>query len=190
MADDNRGNFTKNFILILIIIILFVIFYIISPQEPGIKTTYWMVIGLACLSIINIYLSIYYYIKLRSQKGVQGPPGPRGNKGSKGDTGVCAASESCNNIDTTDCEGIVTEIRNSYIEKNHSNIRDCFGENPSAKCKKTETARAVDRFNSIIGNSSDNNEHSLYHQCANYDGESVENFKKDALRKLELEYVI
>ena len=115
MADENSGNFTKNFILILIIIILFVIFYIISPKEPGIKTTYWMVIGLACLSIINIYLSIYYYIKLRSQKGISGTRGPRGNKGSKGDTGVCASSERCQ-IDKNECKDLLTTIRNEHWE--------------------------------------------------------------------------
>ena len=115
MADENSGNFTKNFILILIIIILFVIFYIISPKEPGIKTTYWMVIGLVCLSIINIYLSIYYYIKLRSQRGTQGPRGPRGNKGQRGDSGVCAASETCQ-IDKNDCRDLLTNIRNEYWE--------------------------------------------------------------------------
>ena len=117
MADsdkDDTSSFTKNFILILIIIILFVIFYIISPKDPSIKTTYWMVIGLACLSIINIYLSIFYYIKLRSKKGIKGPDGPRGNKGPKGDQGVCDQSKECA-IDNDKCVETVLEIRDNYF---------------------------------------------------------------------------
>ena len=171
MADENSGNFTKNFILILIIIILFVIFYIISPKEPGIKTTYWMVIGLACLSIINIYLSIYYYIKLRSQKGVSGPIGPRGNKGSKGDTGVCASSERCQ-IDKNECRTLLTEIRDEYWE-------DGIPENKQ------------DQINNLFGfdtpEDDDNIEKTLMYQCNNnYDKASLEDLKEAVKNKLQL----
>jgi hypothetical protein len=54
-----------------------------------------MIVGLAFLCLLNIYLTVFYYIKIRNTEGTPGPMGPKGNRGPKGEPGKCSFSETC-----------------------------------------------------------------------------------------------
>jgi len=79
-------------ILILIIIVITISFFI---TEPSYKLAYFMIVGLAFLCLLNIYLTVFYYIKIRNTEGTPGPMGPKGNRGPKGEPGKCSFSETC-----------------------------------------------------------------------------------------------
>jgi hypothetical protein len=54
-----------------------------------------MILGLFYLAILNIYLSIIYYIELRNNPGIAGQQGEKGPKGVKGNPGKCSFTETC-----------------------------------------------------------------------------------------------
>ena len=81
--------------LILLIIALILISIGFMIPEVKYKIAYFMIICLLGLSILNIYLSIVYYIKLRNEPGIPGELGKKGPTGVKGDPGKCSFTESC-----------------------------------------------------------------------------------------------
>ena len=81
--------------LILLIIALILISIGFMIPEVKYKIAYFMVICLLGLSVLNIYLSIVYYIKLRNEPGIPGDMGKKGPQGVKGLPGKCSFTESC-----------------------------------------------------------------------------------------------
>ena len=63
--------------------------------ETSYKLAYFLLVGLGFLCLLNIYLTVYYYIKLRNDEGVAGPMGEKGPKGPKGEPGKCTFSTTC-----------------------------------------------------------------------------------------------
>jgi hypothetical protein len=82
-------------ILIFLVIVFFIITISFFITEPTYKLAYFLLVGLGFLCILNIYLSIFYYIKLRNDEGIPGPVGPKGVRGPAGEPGKCTYSESC-----------------------------------------------------------------------------------------------
>lgn len=82
-------------ILIFLIIIFFIITISFLITEPSYKLAYFLLVGLGFLCILNIYLTIFYYIRLRNDEGIAGPVGPKGVRGPPGEPGKCTFSESC-----------------------------------------------------------------------------------------------
>lgn len=82
---------------LLVIILIYIILIAVSLffDDFRLKIAYWFVVGLGTLTVINIYLSITYYISLRNDAGKPGPRGPKGEKGPAGDLGKCTLSETC-----------------------------------------------------------------------------------------------
>jgi len=81
--------------LILLIIVLILISIGFMIPEVKYKISYFMVLCLLGLSLLNIYLSIVYYIKLRNDTGIPGEMGNKGPLGVKGIPGKCSFTESC-----------------------------------------------------------------------------------------------
>ena len=81
--------------LILLIIALILISIGFMIPEVKYKIAYFMVICLLGLSVLNIYLSIVYYIKLRNDPGIAGEMGKKGPGGVKGLPGKCSFTETC-----------------------------------------------------------------------------------------------
>lgn len=81
----------------LILTIIFLIVQSIAFMIPELKyrIAYFMVVGLAALTIMNIYLAITYYIALRNDSGIQGPQGDKGPQGVQGASGKCSYSDKC-----------------------------------------------------------------------------------------------
>lgn len=62
----------------------------ISIQDNNLKICFWLSLILLIICLINLNLSISFYIKLKDDKGIQGPRGERGDKGPKGFPGRCS----------------------------------------------------------------------------------------------------
>jgi len=76
-------------------------------NDIQLKLCYWLILFLFFITVTNIYISLYYYKKLREDTGVKGPRGDPGEQGPKGSDGVCSMSTSCN---INDCKGFIEKI--------------------------------------------------------------------------------
>jgi hypothetical protein len=82
------------FLILLIISLIFVSIGFMIP-EPKYKVAYFMIVCLLGLTILNVYMSIVYYIQLRNDPGIPGSMGNKGPTGVKGIPGVCSFTETC-----------------------------------------------------------------------------------------------
>ena len=103
-------------------IIFFFIAIIISQfiLDPNLRIAYWLMLLLIYISWANIYMSSYFYIKLREQPGLQGARGPPGETGPKGSKGVCQIEPECGIQKNKLGDIIRDEIRN--LDSNYSKI--------------------------------------------------------------------
>ena len=82
------------FLILLIISLIFIAIGFMIP-EIKYKIAYFLILCLFGLTILNVYLSIVYYIQLRNDPGVPGDIGVKGKQGVKGIPGKCSFTESC-----------------------------------------------------------------------------------------------
>jgi hypothetical protein len=61
----------------------------VSIKDNNLKVCFWLSFVLFIVALINLNLSVSFYIKLRNEKGIQGPRGEKGDKGPKGFPGRC-----------------------------------------------------------------------------------------------------
>lgn len=66
--------------------------------NPSLQSIYWLLMFLLFVSILNIYTSIHYYVKLRTEPGIQGDRGDPGDQGEDGNQGTCVINTQCNAI--------------------------------------------------------------------------------------------
>lgn len=66
-----------------------------------------MIMILLLITLINIYLTVKYYIHVRDNPGIKGARGDPGNPGPKGSMGVCKISKSCRQV--FDCKSLIQE---------------------------------------------------------------------------------
>lgn len=76
--------------------------------DPGLQALYWLIVFLLTVTVGNIYMTFYYYIKLRNDPGIKGQRGDPGPKGQKGSSGVCTIDTTCGGIQN--CEDFIEEI--------------------------------------------------------------------------------
>lgn len=100
--------------------------------ETKYKIAYFMIICLLLLSVMNIYLSIVYYIQLRNDPGIPGQQGVKGLKGSKGAPGKCSFTESCT-ID--DARNKILNVANNM----YSISQSCLDKPSLETCKDQDT---------------------------------------------------
>jgi hypothetical protein len=81
--------------LILLIIVLILISIGFMIPETTYKVAYFMIVCLLGLTILNVYMSIIYYIQLRNDPGVVGSIGNKGPTGVKGLPGKCSFTQTC-----------------------------------------------------------------------------------------------
>ena len=107
-------------LLVTIAIIIVFIAIIVSQfiVDPQLQPVYWMVVLLLFVSVANIYMSIYYYIKLRNEPGIKGERGDSGNQGESGSPGVCTIDTECDALQNCRelIDTILRELLPSYKE--------------------------------------------------------------------------
>ena len=84
----------STFLILLILALIFISIGFMIP-ETKYKIAYFMIVMLLGLTILNVYLSIIYYIQLRNDPGIPGPQGAKGPQGARGAPGKCSFSEKC-----------------------------------------------------------------------------------------------
>ena len=67
--------------------------------DPNLKIAYCLMLLLVYISLSNIYMSFYFYNKLRAQPGLRGERGNSGELGARGSDGVCIVQPECGIID-------------------------------------------------------------------------------------------
>jgi hypothetical protein len=105
-------------ILVAVLILLFIVCLIASfyISDTNLKLCYWLIIILLYVVIINIYITITYYMKIRNEPGVKGPRGESGESGITGSDGVCKLSTECG---ISNCRKIIEkELINIFPEYN------------------------------------------------------------------------
>ena len=91
--------------LLTVIAIIIVFVAIIIGQfivNPTLQPVYWMLVFLLFVSVANIYMTFYYYIKLRNEPGIKGERGSPGLQGEGGGKGVCVINTQCDSIQLCD----------------------------------------------------------------------------------------
>ena len=140
MSEDKikESNVVNELTTFQLLIILFIFVILISIgfmiKETNLKISYYLSVGLGIFTIINIYLTITYYLQLRNKRGEKGLKGPVGDPGPTGDSGTCVFRKQCGEI--TDCNNkIYKEVINKKLfddkiseeclkEPNKKNCRD------------------------------------------------------------------
>lgn len=84
----------STFLILLMISLIFISIGFMIP-ETKYKIAYFMIVMLLGLTVLNVYLSIIYYIQLRNDPGIPGPQGAKGPQGARGAPGKCSFSEKC-----------------------------------------------------------------------------------------------
>ena len=75
--------------------------------DPQLQYIYWLVVFLLFVSVSNIYMTMYYYVKLRNEPGIKGERGDPGEKGQVGSNGVCEINTGCGAIQN--CRDLIEE---------------------------------------------------------------------------------
>ena len=84
------GESFENTKLLIIFAVLAIVNLIgFSIKDFNFKICYWLSIALILITIINLNMSIGFYIRLRNEEGIPGKRGERGDKGPKGFPGRC-----------------------------------------------------------------------------------------------------
>ena len=89
--------------------------------EPELQPIFWMITFLIFICYSNIYMSVYYYIKLRNDPGIQGERGEPGERGSKGSDGVCVINTGCDALQN--CGELIESVFRDKIPS-YDKIRD------------------------------------------------------------------
>jgi len=84
------GETFENTKLLVIFAILAIVNLIgFSIKDHNFKICYWLSVALILITVINLNMSVGFYIRLRNDKGISGNRGKRGDKGAKGFPGRC-----------------------------------------------------------------------------------------------------
>ena len=138
---------------LIIIIFIFVILMVIGViiQDPNLKISYYLSVGLGIFTVINIYLTITYYMELRNKRGEKGPIGPKGDRGVKGDGGSCVFSTKCNN--NQNCEtNIYDAIKKNLTEIDKDISIKCIKDPTEQICESPENAEKGDAIKKLADN--------------------------------------
>ena len=121
----------STFLIILIFAVIFISIGFMIP-ETKYKIAYYMILMLLFLSVLNIYLSVVYYIQLRNDPGIPGPQGSKGVKGAKGAPGKCSFTEKCG---INNARQIILDTANSMYNIPQS----CLDKPNLTTCKDQDT---------------------------------------------------
>ena len=80
----------------------------VSIKDQNMKICFYLSFMLIVIGLINLNLAVTFYIKLRNEKGIEGPRGERGDKGPKGFPGRCELNLDAN-CEIKNCRPKITD---------------------------------------------------------------------------------
>ena len=132
----------STFLILLIIVLILISIGFLIPESIY-KVAYFMIVCLLGLTVLNVYMSIIYYIQLRNDPGVPGVIGKKGPNGVKGLPGKCSFTETC---EIKDARNKIIEVANTMY-----NIPAPCIDNPSLSiCKDQDTLEQAIPINQQI----------------------------------------
>lgn len=136
-------------------------------EQKELKILFYMIMLLLFISFNNIYFSIKYYIKLRTNKGIKGDTGDPGDSGQDGSNGVCIMSKGCGIIN---CRKLINdELLKRFPD--YKKIKEQVDNNIK-----------LNDFDQKIYNKLNNYINILIPKCENYEseesGDSINEFRK------------
>ena len=135
--------FTISALIIIFIAIIISQFLIEAKLQP----VFWMIALLLFVCYANIYMAIYYYVKLRNNPGIQGRRGNPGLKGSTGSQGVCIIDTGCDALQNCN-ELIERTLREKLPEYDAISKKKEKGRRLSNKDKKI--IQGIQTYKSIL----------------------------------------
>ena len=137
--------------MILTIIALTIVFlsiiinkFIIDPQ---LQYIYWLVVFLLFVSVSNIYMTMYYYVKLRNEPGIKGERGDPGEKGQVGSNGVCEINTGCDALQN--CKDLIkNELQ--VLMPEYKMVLDKQGTGEELNAKDNSVLRQVNGYVSLL----------------------------------------
>ncbi len=137
--------------MILIVIAIVIIFlsiimgkFIVNPSLQGI---YWLLMFLLFVSAGNIYLTYYYYVKLRNEPGIKGERGDVGEAGEDGNEGMCVINTQCNAIQNCR-EFLQSELKK--ISPEYSSVLEKEDQSIALNDNDTEIVEKINNYISIL----------------------------------------
>lgn len=108
----------------------------VSIKDKNLQICFWLSFVLFIVALINLNLSISFYIRLRNEKGIQGSRGEKGDKGPKGFPGRCEL-----NLDATcNIRNCRTKLQEKLLEQ-CSNYKDIV--------RKRDVDRSIEEQNML-----------------------------------------
>ena len=114
--------------------------------EEKLRIVFMLIALLLYISIYNVYFSIKYYYKIRSEPGIKGDRGVPGDQGQEGSDGVCAMAKSCG---IANCRKlIVDELKKRFPE--YIVIRDKLAKNQELNPKQKKQNKQINSYIDLL----------------------------------------
>lgn len=114
--------------------------------EEKLRIVFMLIALLLYISIYNVYFSITYYYKIRSEPGIKGDRGDPGEDGQDGSDGVCAMAKSCG---IANCRKlIVDELKKRFPE--YIVIRDKLAKNEELNPKQKKQNKQINSYIDLL----------------------------------------
>jgi len=129
-------------------VVFFFIAIIISQfiADMNLKIAYWLMLLLLYISCANIYISAYFYAKLRSQSGLQGQRGDAGDSGPRGSNGVCVITPNCGIVN---CRSLIEKEISSRITV-YKKIKDDIKNGNMLSSDQKKILRKINTFIDVL----------------------------------------
>jgi hypothetical protein len=118
--------------LIVVVIQAIIISISFTITDFKYRICYYMVVALLSLSVLNIYLSVVYYIQLRNDVGIPGQQGDKGPTGVRGPGGKCSFSAKCG---ITDPRQKILDVANKMYDIK----KECLDKPTLSTCGNQDT---------------------------------------------------
>ena len=109
----------------------------------NLRVAYWLMLLLLYISCANIYMSSYFYAKLRSQSGLQGERGDPGDPGPRGSNGTCIITPNCGIVN---CRNLIEK----EISKRVSVYKTIQNDIKNGNILKSDQKKIIRKINSFI----------------------------------------
>jgi hypothetical protein len=129
--------------------IVFFFMAIIASQfiaNMNLKIAYWLMLALLYISFSNIYMSAYFYAKLRSQPGLQGPRGDPGDRGPRGSNGNCIITPNCGIVN---CRDLIEKEISKRLDV-YKNVRNDITDGNLLTSDQKKILRKINSFIDIL----------------------------------------